>query len=130
MNCRAFDHYYGTHAGIRGFNNRAVHPLKNGLPAFYQPSNILNASQYQLPFAVNATTSDAQCMPAPTMTYASDIGILSGGRLDRWNTAREMGLGPAYWTRYDLPYYYTLLDSFAVGDQYHQSSYTCTNPNR
>ena len=109
---RAYDHYYGTLQGVRGFNNRAMHPLRSGLPAVYQPSDILNASVYQLPFLVNTTTSNAQCMPAPTMDYPHDILINNGGRVDSWNTARAMSMGPAYWDRYDLPYYYTLLDNF------------------
>ena len=36
----------------------------------------------------------------------------------------------SYWTREGLPYYYTLYDNFAVGDQYFQSIYSATNPNR
>ena len=36
----------------------------------------------------------------------------------------------SYFTREDLPYYYTLYDNFAVGDQYFQSSFTQTTPNR
>jgi hypothetical protein len=107
-----------------------VHPLKNGLPAFYQPTDAANFSQYQLPFPVNTTTEAAICMPAPTMEYFHDLAIWDGGRLDAWNTARDMGLGPAYFTRYDLPYYFALLDGFTVADQYFQSTFTCTNPNR
>lgn len=130
LRARRFDHYYGTLTGVRGFNDRAVHPLKNGLPAFYQPTDAKNFSDYQLPFPVNITTEAAICMPAPTMEYFHDIAIFDGGRLDAWNTARDMGLGPAYFTRYDLPYYYALLDGFTVADQYFQSTFTCTNPNR
>jgi phospholipase C len=50
--------------------------------------------------------------------------------MDRWNTARDPGYGMSYFTREDLPYYYSLYDAFAVGDQYFQSTFTCTNPNR
>ena len=52
------------------------------------------------------------------------------GRVDAWNTARAPGMGMSYMTRADLPYYYKLYDSFTAGDQYHQSTFTCTNPNR
>ena len=42
----------------------------------------------------------------------------------------DAGFGMAHWTREDLPYYYTLLDHFLIGDQYHQATFTETNPNR
>jgi phospholipase C len=56
--------------------------------------------------------------------------MVNGGRHDSWNTARAPGMGMSYMTRNDLPYYYTLYDAFTAGDQYHQSTFTCTNPNR
>ena len=36
----------------------------------------------------------------------------------------------SYFQREDLPYYYTLYDNFAMADQYYQSTFTATNPNR
>ena len=36
----------------------------------------------------------------------------------------------SYFERSDLPYYYTLADNFVIGDQYFQSTFTETNPNR
>jgi phospholipase C len=67
---------------------------------------------------------------APEMDYQCDIEMWNKGRHDRWNTARDPGMGMSYFTREDLPYYYTLYDNFATGDQYFQSTYTATNPNR
>lgn len=52
------------------------------------------------------------------------------GLFDRWNTARDPGMGMSYFRRQDLPFYYALADSFTIGDQYHQSTFTQTNPNR
>lgn len=127
---RAFDHYYGTQHGLRGFYDRAVHPMPSGLPAFYQPSSLTNASAYLLPFHVSTLTTSAICMDAPTMDYFHDILILDGGRLDAWNTGREPGMGMSYFNRTDLPFYYRLTEEFATGDQYFQSTLTCTNPNR
>eukprot|EP01034_Spumella_vulgaris_P040320 gene40320-49862_t len=39
-------------------------------------------------------------------------------------------MGMSYFKRKDLEYYYTLYDNFAVADQYFQSTFTMTNPNR
>ena len=75
------------------------------------------------------------------------------GRLDAWCTARSAGYGMGHFDRYgegaslltgcrpsyeawilppsaDLPFYYALADGFTVGDQYFQSSFTATDPNR
>ena len=42
---RAFDHYFGTLQGIRGFNDRTTVPLRNGHNAFYQPTNQSDLSE-------------------------------------------------------------------------------------
>ena len=36
---RAFDHYYGTLKGVRGYNDRTAPLLPSGLSPFYQPSS-------------------------------------------------------------------------------------------
>jgi phospholipase C len=127
---RAFDHYFGTLNGVRGFNDRTAVPLRSGLNSFYQPVDQDDLSQYMLPFRVDPTKTNAMCMPAPEMYYPTDILMWNSGRMDAWNTARDPGFGMSYFSRADLPYYYTLYDNFAVGDHYFQSTYTCTNPNR
>ena len=127
---RAYDHYYGMHAGVRGFNDRTAIQLPSGLSSFYQPVDQGDLAKYMLPFHTDSMTTSAQCMPAPTMDYPHDIGIINKGHFDSWNTAREAGMGMAHWNRSDLPYYYKLYESFVAGDQYFQSTYTMTNPNR
>lgn len=44
----------------------------------------------------------------------------SPSRIDQWHTARDPGLGSSYYTREDLPFYYSLYDNFAVMDNYQQ----------
>lgn len=126
---RAFDHYYGTLKGIRGFNDRTALTLPSGYDSFHQPINA-NLSEYMLPFHVSMTNTSAVCMNAPEMNYFCDIAMFNGGRYDAWNTARAAGMGMSHFNRSDLPFYYTLLDNFVVGDQYFQSTFTETNPNR
>ena len=127
---RPFDHYFGKMKGVRGFNDRTTVPLRSGLNAFYQPIDQNNLEEYMLPFRAEADKTNAMCMPAPEMYYPTDILMWNSGRMDSWNTARDPGMGMTYYTREDLPYYYALYDNFAVGDQYFQSTFTCTNPNR
>ena len=128
---RAFDHYFGSLKGVRGFNDRNTQPMRSGLPnSFYQPVDQDDLSQYMLPFHVDAQSTSAMCMDAPAMGYEVDISMWNNGKFDAWNTARSPGTGMSYFQREDLPYYYTLYDNFATGDQYFQSTFTATNPNR
>jgi len=127
---RAFDHYFGRLKGVRGFNDRVTVPLRSGLNAFYQPVDQDHLDEYMLPFHADSNKTNAMCMPAPEMYYPTDIKMWNSGRMDAWNTARDPGFGMSYWNREDLPYYYALYDEFVCGDQYHQSTFTCTNPNR
>ena len=235
---RAFDHYYGTLKGTRGFNDRAAPLLPSGLSPFYQPTKsatshsilcgcyaqtgpscnitfnregadlkgiIMSATcpvlesvlsgavppvtlktgescssvmekvyntrieglvakdyitelpscptglnvkadnnidtttkniqgdpsvDYLLPYPLMFDKTSASCMGAPEMAYESNMNILNGGKVDAWNTARDPGYGMAYFNRTDLPYYYELADTFTIGDQYFQSTFTATCPNR
>lgn len=127
---RAFDHYYGTLRGVRGFNDRAAPPLPTGRPVFYQPTNISDRSEYQLPYHVDTFTTSAICMDAPAMGFVPDMNIWNKGNMDAWNTGRDAGYGMSFFDRSDLPYYFALADAFTVGDQYFQSTFTETNPNR
>ena len=71
---RAFDHYFGSLKGVRGFNDRNTQPMASGLPnSFYQPVDQEDLSQYMLPFHVDAHSTSAMCMDAPQMGYESDL---------------------------------------------------------
>jgi len=128
---RAFDHYFGSMKGVRGFNDRNTQPMASGLPnSFYQPVDQEDLSQYMLPFHVDSHSTSAMCMDAPQMGYEVDIRMWNNGKFDSWNTGRDPGTGMSYFQREDLPYYYALYDGFAMADQYFQSTFTATNPNR
>ena len=68
-------------------------------------------------------------MDAPTVDCPHDTNIMNGGRFDTRSTACGDGIGMVYWNRSD-PEYHTLYEFFVSGDQYFQSTYTMTNPNR
>jgi phospholipase C len=115
---------------VRGFADRTAPLLPNGSPVWYQPTNASNADSYMLPWHVDSQRTSASCMRAPEMDWPTDIAMWNGGRMNAWNTARYPGFGMSYFTRDDLPYYYALADGFTIGDAYHQSTFTQTNPNR
>ena len=99
---------------------------------FNKSSTLYEASKekYQLPYPLLFDDTSATCMTAPSMGYNWDISMWNGGLMDAWNTARNAGHGMAYFNRTDLPFYYALADAFTIGDQYFQSTFTATNPNR
>ena len=126
---RAFDHYYGTMKGVRGFNDRSAPMMENKKNPFFQPYNGTDFD-FLLPFHVSLKNTSATCMSAPAMSYNADIRMWNEGKMNAWNTARDPGFGMAHFNREDLPYYYALGDNFLVGDMYYQSTFTQTNPNR
>jgi phospholipase C len=117
---RSFDHYFGAHKGVRGFNDRNALVFPNGKTDFYQR----NGAGYVLPFHITA-----QCLNDP------DHGMFTGeqganmGKWDNWVAWR----GPeamAHYTRNELPFYYALADAFTICDEYHCSVFGPTYPNR
>ncbi|MEV6007044.1 phosphocholine-specific phospholipase C [Streptomyces sp. NPDC051976] len=126
---RAFDHYYGTMNGVRGFGDRNAITLPGGKPVWYQP-NPAAADHYTLPFRMNTATTSATCASAPAMDWPTDLGMYRNGVFDAWNTARTPGLGMSHFARKDLDFYYELANAFTVCDQYFSSTFTQTNPNR
>lgn len=88
---RAFDHYFGTLKGVRGFNDRVTVPLKSGNSVFYQPTNQSDLSKYMLPFRADMSQTSASCMDAPEMDYECDIRMWNEGHFDSWNTGRSAG---------------------------------------
>ncbi len=77
---RAYDHYYGQLQGVRGFADRAAHPLPSGMSSFYQPVSS-NLTEYMLPFHVDAMTTSAMCRDAPVRAGESGEGGCAGGRI-------------------------------------------------
>ncbi|MGW2865099.1 phosphocholine-specific phospholipase C [Streptomyces sp. NPDC001205] len=125
---RAFDHYYGTMRGVRGFADRNALNLPGGRSVFHQP--YANSDGYILPFRMDTATTSAICADAPAMSYPVDTAIWNNGKYDAWNTARTPGLGMGHFQRADLPFYYALADAFTLCDHYFCSTLTQTNPNR
>src|SRR4051794_2284167 len=56
---RSFDHYFGTMAGVRGFDDPNALKLPNGLSVFHQPDP-KNPNGYLLPFHLDTHRTNAQ----------------------------------------------------------------------
>jgi len=122
---RAFDHYFGTLRGVRGFGDPRPVVLPSGRPVWYQP----DAGGYLLPFHPSAPHLGLQFLEDTPHGWSDTHAAWNGGRYDQWvpNKGRST---MAYLTRQDIPYHYALADAFTVCDAYHCSFLGPTDPNR
>ncbi|KAI5476592.1 phosphoesterase family-domain-containing protein [Pseudohyphozyma bogoriensis] len=133
---RAFDHYYGTLAGVRGFKDPNVQNNPNGRSTFYQQVNasLSNATDYLMPYYIGyqggENRSEAiQCTYAGSNNYAWNQAAVNGGLNDMWalaNTPYSVG----YFKRQDIPLHFQVADAWTVADMYQEGVVASTDPNR
>jgi len=123
---RAFDHYFGTLRGVRGFGDPRPVTLPSGKPVWFQPDPGAPEG-HVLPFHLDGAATRAQVMESLDHSWKGSHERWK--RHDAWIAAKSR-LTMGYFTRADLPFYYALADAFTVCDAYHCSIFGPTNPNR
>lgn len=119
---RAFDHYFGTMSGVRGFDDRSHRA------DFTQRGT---DGKKLHPFHLSV-----ESMNDITHDWGPQHRARNGGRMDRFLSVHEQSDGAAgpetlgYYTRRDIPFYYRLADAFTICDGYHCSVIGPTDPNR
>lgn len=132
---RSFDHYFGTLAAVRGFDDRGALKLTSGRSVFYQPDE-KNPEGYLLPFHLDTRSTSAQKIPSTSHAWAVQHEAWNHGRMDRWLPAHRKADGDhgpycmGYYTREDIPFQFALAETFTVCDAYHCSVMGPTWPNR
>lgn len=132
---RSFDHYFGTLAGVRGFDDAGALRLSTGQSVFHQPDDI-NPNKYLLPFHLDTRASSAQKIPSTSHAWSVQHEAWNGGKMDRWLPAHRKADGVhgpycmGYHTREDIPFHFALAESFTLCDAYHCSVMGPTWPNR
>ena len=125
---RAFDHYFGSLRGVRGFSDRFAAPSPNGT-VFVQPDE-RDASRKLAPFRLDTAKSfNAMRVAGTPHTFPDAQGAWDNGRMASWPAAkhnRAMG----YFTRADIPFQFALAEAFTLCDAYHCALHAGTNPNR
>ena len=138
---RAFDHYFGTMEGVRGFQDPNAHVSKNtGKSVFHQPVNQSvkqdkppkNVTEL-MPWYLNHQGGDwkdrTQCMMTGSNMWLPNHAAWNKGEIDQWaiaNTPYSIG----YYRRDDLPIHFGLAGNFTVADSYYESIIASTDPNR
>lgn len=132
---RAFDHYFGTMAGVRGYSDPNVQMNPDGRSVWQQAvnSNVTNNATYLLPFYLNweggNRTESTQCMLAGDNGWQDNHAAINGDLNNHWatnNTPWSWG----FYKRSDLPVQFAIADGWTVGDMYQESVLAATCPNR
>nr|WP_254460737.1 phospholipase C, phosphocholine-specific [Xanthomonas sacchari] len=130
---RAFDHYFGSLAGVRGFGDRfpiPAPPLAGTAPrtVWLQPS--ADGSRPLAPFPLRTARDFATMRVQGTPhTWPNAQQAWDHGRMGQWPAAkRDHAL--AHYERDDLPFQFALAEIFTVCDAYHCAIQAGTNPNR
>jgi phospholipase C len=121
---RAFDHYFGTLRGVRGFSDPRAVTLPSGKLVWHQPTA---DGRTISPFPLDSAKTAAQWLPSLDHSWKGSHARWQ--HYDAWIDAKgPMTMG--YFSRADLPFYYALADAFTICDAYHCSLFGPTNPNR
>lgn len=132
---RSFDHYFGTLAGVRGFDDEDILTLSSGRSVFYQPDPE-NPEGYLLPFHLDTRSTSGQRIPSTNHSWGVQHAAWNGGKMDNWVRAHrkaEGANGPycmTYYKREDIPFQFALAEAFTLCDNYHCSMMGPTWPNR
>jgi phospholipase C len=132
---RSFDHYFGTLAGVRGFDDRSAMTLPDGAPVFRQP-DARHSDGYLLPYRLDTQRTGAQRLQDLSHSWRALHECWNGGAMDAWVRTHRAISGDAgpltmgFHTRQDLPFYHALADAFTICDGYHASMLGPTHPNR
>ncbi|MFI1911871.1 alkaline phosphatase family protein [Nocardia sp. NPDC020380] len=117
---RAFDHYYGGMAGVRGYADLNALQLSSGRSVFHQP----DGAGHVLPYTTALENIDGTDHGTGTGHDA-----FASGRHDGWIEAKTAGCMVGY-DRGSLEFYYQLAEAFTLLDGYHCSVNGPTDPNR
>ncbi len=132
---RSFDHCFGTLQGVRGFNDPRAIQLPDGNPVWFQKNK---NGETHVPFHLDIKNTRATWMGALPHSWTDQVDAFNSGKYDRWIDVKKMGdeknkhipMTMGYYSRKDIPFYYSLADAFTVCDQHFCSSMTGTTPNR
>lgn len=133
---RSFDHYFGSLAGVRGFDDPDAITLPTGRSVFYQPDP-KNPLGYLLPFHLDTHHTNAQAIPSTSHAWSVQHEAWNGGAMDNWLPAHRAADGDAdgpftmgYYEWQDIPFQYALALAFTLCDGYFCSLMGPTWPNR
>lgn len=132
---RSFDHTYGSLQGVRGFNDPRAITLPDDNSVWLQTD--AEGKTYP-PFHYDIHNSKITWMSSLPHSWSNQVDARNDGKYDKWLQSKRSGhkeyadmpLTMGFFTREDIPFYYSLADAFTVCDQNFCSALTGTTPNR
>jgi phospholipase C len=131
---RSFDHYFGTLAGVRGFDDPAAQRADGS--SLFRQADPYARDGYILPFRLDTFKTNAQRLYDLDNGWKPQHASWNEGAVDNWIPAHRASVGEhapltmGHLARADLPFYYALADAFVICDGYHCSVLGPTHPNR
>ena len=122
---RAFDHYFGTMRGVRGFGDPHPATLPSGKSVWHQSDGTTET----LPFRPDVDDMGLAFLQDLDHSWDGGHGAFNAGRYDRWIPTKSPTT-MAHMERRDMPFQYALAEAFTVCDAYHCSLIGPTDPNR
>ncbi|QHJ00369.1 phospholipase C, phosphocholine-specific [Xylophilus rhododendri] len=123
---RAFDHYFGTLNGVRGFGDRFTVPLPKGLNVWQQ---IDAAGKVILPFHLDGSKGNAQRANGTPHTWVDSQNAWDSGRMYQWPRYKN-AISMGFFKEAEIPFQFALANAFTVCDAYHCAMHTGTDANR
>ena len=137
---RAFDHYFGTMAGVRNFDDPNMQMNeKTNKSILYQPvdgsikpkppKDVKELAYWYLNQGGDKYKEATQCMVGGSNGWQENHAAWNHGKNDKWalnNTPYSLG----YFRREELPVHFALAEEFTVGDAYYESTISASDTNR
>ncbi|AZG06471.1 phospholipase C, phosphocholine-specific [Pigmentiphaga sp. H8] len=123
---RAFDSYFGTFRGARGFGDRFPIPVADGRNVFHQ---VDAAGNPIAPYRLDVSKGNAQRAGGTPHTWPDAQAAWDHGRMGKWPAAKTP-LSMSYYEAAEVPFQRALAEAFTLCDAYHCSMHTGTIPNR
>ena len=123
---RAFDQYFGTLPGVRGFGDRFPIPLPGGRNVWQQHG--ANA-RLILPFHLDGSVGNAQRVSGTPHDWRDSQDAWDHGRMDQWPRYKNP-ISMGYFKESEIPFQFALANAFTLCDAYHCAMHTGTDANR
>lgn len=123
---RAFDHYFGTLAGVRGFGDRFPIPLPEGRNVWQQR---MGNGNLMMPFHLDGSKGNAQRANGTPHDWLDSQLAWDNGRMDQWPRYKNP-ISMGYFKESEIPFAFALANAFTLCDAYHCAMHTGTDANR
>jgi phospholipase C len=137
MENRSYDHYFGAYPKGRGFDDHGKHHLGH-FAQHYPDGTKLHPKHTLLPFHLSPAHGE-DCTNDLTHNWGPQHDCWNHGKMNHFVTTHtasknegnpDGAMTMGYYTRRDIPFYWSLADHFTLLDNYHCSVLGPTHPNR